>query len=426
MTGRRFRTLTQLSTISLVILTLLLCRSYVASQLYTTADLDKAHDKPVEENLPHIEPKTLPDGNSTTTYIQAILKPDNNQLPKLVCPRPDLSRYEYLKAPKVTESRIQYFFALNLRECLQLLPRLLGSIVQTIRFLGPEHCAISIVEGNSADGTSEVLAALQPELDRLLGAQQVHFVLENGIRPLEGEGMRFKKLAELRNLALQPMLDNPEQHKDATVVFINDVSICLDDILELIHQRRYLEADMTCAMDWVPGADGPIFYDSYVSRSIIGDLFFNIPPETASYSEATNLFWNEPRARERLAAHQPFQVFSCWNGAVAFTAMPVVEKKVAFRSTYEEKRECFQAEPELFCKDMWWQGHGRIAVVPSVNLGYSNDGSKMAKEKKGYTSDLVAKNAEQEKIDWAGPPPMVKCMPTFTDQTWRPWNESLV
>jgi alpha-1,3-mannosyltransferase len=300
--------------------------------------------------------------------------------------------------------------------------------VEAIRYVGPEHCAISIVEGDSPDGTSEVLAALKPVLERLLGSHRVHFVLGNGIRPLEGEGMRFKKLAELRNMALRPMLDGPEQHKDATVVFINDVAICLEDILELIHQRHYLSADMTCAMDWIPGGDGPIFYDSYISRSIGGDLFFNIPPETASYSEATNLFWNEPVAKERMVVHQPFQVFSCWNGAVAFTASPVVEKKVAFRATYVDKGECLQAEPELFCKDMWWQGYGRIAVVPSVNLGYSgvsNEEGKMAKEKKGYTSDLVGKSTVQEKIDWGGPPPMVKCMPTFTDQTWRPWNESL-
>lgn len=426
MNGRRLRSLAQLSTIGLVIFTLLVYRGSVASQLYATVPPDKvSQDRPVEDVLPHLEAKILPDGNTTTAYVQAILERDNHQLPKLSCPPPDLPRYECLKSSEATESKIHYFFALNLRQCLPLLPRLLGSIVEAIRYLGPEHCAISIVEGNSPDGTSEVLAALNPELDQLLGSHRVHFVLENGLRPLEGEGMRFKKLAELRNLVLQPMLDSPEQHKDATVVFINDVAICLDDILELIHQRRYLNADMTCAMDWVPGADGPIFYDSYISRSIVGDLFFNIPPETASYSEASNLFWNEPRAKERLAAHRPFQVFSCWNGAVAFTAIPVVEKKVAFRATYEDKGECFQAEPELFCKDLWGQGYGKIAVVPSVNLGYSNDEGRMAKEKKGYTSDLVGKNSTQERIDWVGPPPVVKCMPTFTDQTWRPWNESL-
>lgn len=172
---------------------------------------------------------------------------------------------------------------------------------------------------------------------------------------------------------------------------------------------------MTCAMDWVPGGYGPIFYDSYIPRSIVGDLFFNMPLETASYSEATNLFWNEPKANQPFAAHQPFQVFSCWNGTVAFTATPMVGRKVTFRATYEDKGECFQAEPELFYKDMWSKGHGRIAVVSSVNLAYSNEEGEMAKESKGYTSELVIKSAIQLKIDLAGPPAMVKCMPTFTD-----------
>jgi alpha-1,3-mannosyltransferase len=152
---------------------------------------------------------------------------------------------------------------------------------------------------------------------------------------------------------------------------MNDLTLCLDDILELVHQRRFLGGDMTCAFDWIyGGGDDPIFYDSYIARSINGDLFFDIPPETASYSAAGDLFWNEPVAQARFTAHQPFQVFSCWNGAVVFTAAPIVEVKVAFRAASEDKGECFQAEPQLFCKDMWFQGYGKIAVIPTVNLEY--------------------------------------------------------
>ncbi|KAJ9161271.1 Alpha-mannosyltransferase [Coniochaeta hoffmannii] len=228
-------------------------------------------------------------------------------------------------------------------------------------------------------------------------------------------------------MALQPLLDSPSQYGNATVVFINDVAICMEDILELVHQRHFLGSDMVCAMDWIyGGSEQPIFYDSYISRTIAGDLFFNIPPETASYSFAHDLFWNEAVARTRFEAHRPFQVFSCWNGAVAFTAAPVVDGKVAFRATAEDKGECFQAEPQLFCKDMWFHGYGKIAVVPSVSLAYTNEDGKRIKEDKGYTSQWIGQGAAlDDLIEWGSPPERVKCMPTFTDQTWRPWNETL-
>ncbi|KAB5546820.1 glycosyltransferase family 69 protein [Coniochaeta sp. 2T2.1] len=358
------------------------------------------HDVTTNAPLPEIPHETLTPGNlapaDINRYVQAILQPDDTSFPKLTCLQPDVARYQYLKPSGSISSEIKYFFALNLREC-----------------------------GNSADGTAEVLAALKPEMDKLLGGR-AHFELSNTINPLEGEGRRFSKLAALRNLALRPLQDDRDRYRNATVIFINDVAICMEDILELVHQRLLLQSDMVCAMDWIyGGSEQPIFYDSYISRTLIGDLFFNIPPETASYSFAHDLFWNDPVSRARFDAHQPFQVFSCWNGAVAFTATPVVEGKVAFRAALDDEGECFQAEPQLFCKDMWFQGHGKIAVVPRVNLAYTNDDGQRIKKDKGHTSHWVNAGASSaDVIEWQPPPDLVKCMPTFTDQTWRPWNES--
>lgn len=135
-------------------------------------------------------------------------------------------------------------------------------------------------------------------------------------------------------------------------------------------------------------------------------------------------------ARARLASHRPFQVFSCWNGAVAFTAKPLLDGKVGFRRV--GGGECFQGEPQLFCKDLWFNGYGRIAVVPSVNLEYSDERGGWVKEDRGYTSEWTAREGDEAdedapplKVDWEGPPDQVKCMPTFTMQSWLPWNESL-
>ncbi len=183
---------------------------------------------------------------------------------------------------------------------------------------------------------------------------------------------------------------------------------------------------MACAFDWIGDASAPVFYDSYIARAVNGDLFFEIPAPDVSWSKATDLFWNEPIAKARFGKHMPFQVFSCWNGATVFTARPVIEEKVVFRAARKEAGECHAGEPQLFCKDMWFQGYGKIMVVPTVNLEYSNEKGREIKSSKGYTAELVAKEGEKEDtIEWLPPPDMVKCMSTFDQQSWRPWNETL-
>ena len=367
-----------------------------------------------------------------TAHVLAILDPAaDTKLPTFKCPSLDLNRYKYLQVEQdpsaSSQPPIRCFFALNLRNCLPLLPRLLGSILEAIRFLGPASCALSIVEGNSPDGTAEVLAALEPHL-RKLGIR-TYFTLNTTLDPLAKGNDRFSSLAALRNMALAPLTNSPTSPDsavaadDATVLFINDVALCPDDLLELTHQLHHQSADMACAMDWI-GVSPPIFYDSYIARAINGDLFFEIPPGP-SWARAADLFWNEPLSRARFESHQPFQVFACWNGAVVFTARPVVEGKVGFRAARSESGECHAGEPGLLCKDLWWEGYGRIMVVPGVNLEYSVEDGERIKKVKGFASEWVEESDRGEKIEWLPPPEKVKCMPRFEEQSWRAWNETL-
>lgn len=142
--------------------------------------------------------------------------------------------------------------------------------------------------------------------------------------------------------------------------------------------------------------------------------------------QAWNLFWNDPDTGSRYSSHLPFQVFSCWNGAVAFTAEPIINNQVAFRSN--NRGECFQGEPELLCKDFWFNDYGKIAVVPSVNLEYTDERGKDIKALKGYTSKWVgSKSDERSSINWnPNPPDQVKCMEVLEMSEWRAWNETLV
>ena len=363
---------------------------------------------------------------AATPYVAAIVTPNDTTFPRLDCPAPNGDRYDYLRGEEEVqeldahdiEATLKYFFALDLHQCVALLPRLLGSIVEAVEFLGPEHCALSVVEGRSDDGTFETLLLLREEMDRI-GVK--YFLQTNEIDPHKS-GDRIKALADLRNQALQPLIDlHLGTNTDVTVVFLNDVAICREDILELIHQRRRQNADMTCAMDWTYVGPDPTFYDVWISRGMNGDSFFEIPPD-GNWNSAWHLFWNNPEASEKLTAGKPFQVFSCWNGAVTFTAKPIVQQKLEFRKTGPE--ECPQGEPKSFCKDLWVLGYGKIAVVPSVNLEYSDEAGKKIKSLKGYVSRFVAGGDKHDKIEWqAKPPEKVKCIRNYGDQSWRPWDD---
>ncbi len=88
-------------------------------------------------------------------------------------------------------------------------------------------------------------------------------------------------------------------------------------------------------------------------------------------------------------------------------------------------------EPTLLCKDFWKHGHGRIAVVPSVNIGYNDDESRGTKKLFGYATEIIHK-AEDEmglgkfnKIHWQDTPPeLVKCEPDWQHPTWVRWDEA--
>lgn len=223
---------------------------------------------------------TTPRGGSNTTllvetHLHVIMDPADRAYPRLMCPQPNLDRYAYLKRSSNQSQRPAYFFALNLHQCVDLLPRLIGSVVEAMQFLGPHNCALSIVEGRSDDGTFEVLDALRPSMQRL--GIPYHFK-SSGVDPTAQGNDRIESLAELRNLAVHDLVLHPEQYdSDTTVIFSNDVALCMEDLLELVHQRTLQGADQTCAMDWTYVGDHPTFYDVWIARSMTGDSFFEIP-----------------------------------------------------------------------------------------------------------------------------------------------------
>ena len=351
-----------------------------------------------------------------TSYIREIMGEGNGTMWRLQCANSIATRYDSLQSITENDEHIKYIFTVDLYQALPVLPTLLGSIIQTIRFLGPKQCAVSFVEGRSTDGTYQILAALQDELERL-GA--VFYMTTSDVSPHDEKQDRFEGLAFLRNLALAPLvMDKARFSADAQVIFLNDIYLCPHDILELLYQQKMQHATMTCGMDW--SHSGAIFYDIYVARSIVGETFWQIAQD-GGWHFSGNLFWADRTTRAKYRNHQPFQVYACWNGGAVISAEPILERRIKFRRNVEG--ECYMGEPTLFAKDLWRLGLGRIQVVPSVNVGYEN-GTEEARDLHGRVEDhlnMTSGELQTELVDWQdSPPSLVKCMEQFHEPYWVP------
>ena len=222
---------------------------------------------------------------------------------------------------------------------------------------------------------------------------------------------------------MYPLISERKKYSDETItMFINDVALCPDDILELLIQHVHQNASMTCAMDWVYGGD--VFYDVWVSRSMSGNTFFEISQDV-SWAFHKNLFWDEPVSKSKYREFQPFQCFSCWGGMVTLDSRPFQNGDVLFRNSTDG--ECYAGEPTTLASDLHRLGLGKIATVPAVNVAYNDHEGSITKHRRGYVHDRVNVSlpfefgsGEQQttQIEWLPPPGQIKCMPHFGSQTW--------
>ncbi|KAF8326440.1 cryptococcal mannosyltransferase 1-domain-containing protein [Amanita rubescens] len=179
---------------------------------------------------------------------------------------------------------------------------------------------------------------------------------------------RIEYLAEIRNAAFDPLHDlrNSENEYFETIIFMNDVLPCVDDLLELIWQSRRNNAGITCATDYMYHNEisAPVFYDNWVARDINGTALENAPFEK---------IFHHSESGQRFQRHLPVQVQSCWNGIAVLDSKPFYSPpQVRFRMARITEGECSASECSLICNDYWEAGYGRIMMVPRVKLAYDN------------------------------------------------------
>ena len=108
---------------------------------------------------------------------------------------------------------------------------------------------VSIYENGSTDQTKALLRIF----DALTRSVGMRITIRQSRRTRGAFAHRIEYLAEVRNSALTPLyeLRDSENEYFDSIIFMNDILPCVDDILELIWQSRKQNAGITCAADYM-------------------------------------------------------------------------------------------------------------------------------------------------------------------------------
>ena len=113
-----------------------------------------------------------------------------------------------------------------------------------------------------------------------------HKVVSGGQNEIpHGSGNRIELLANVRNKALEPLYsgaaasemlertngDSSTHDVFSELLFLNDITFCAADILEVILQKQLQGANQACSVDYME----PVIYDRWVLRDIEGRYVFH-------------------------------------------------------------------------------------------------------------------------------------------------------
>ncbi|KZT00725.1 glycosyltransferase family 69 protein [Laetiporus sulphureus 93-53] len=265
---------------------------------------------------------------------------------------------------QLTADSHKYFFAINLYNSFDIIPDLFATLFRVAAILGYHNVYVSIYENGSTDQTKALLRIF----DALCRSVGMRVTIRTSMRTRGAFNHRIEYLAEVRNAAFVPLheLRDAENEYFDTIIFMNDVLPCVDDLLELIWQSRRNNAGITCAADYMYHEElgSPVFYDNWVARDINGTALENAPFESVFHHGAS---------QDRFQRHLPIQVQSCWNGIAVLDPAPFYSPPhVRFRMARIVDGECSASECSLICNDYWEVGYGRILMVPRVKLAYDS------------------------------------------------------
>src|SRR5712671_1552781 len=143
----------------------------------------------------------------------------------------------------------KYFFAINLYNSFDIIPDLFSTLFRVSAFLGYHNVFVSIYENGSTDQTKALLRIF----DALARSVGLRITIRTSQRTRGAFNHRIEYLAEVRNAAFVPLheLRSSENEYFDTIIFMNDILPCIDDVLELIYQSRLNNDGITCATDYM-------------------------------------------------------------------------------------------------------------------------------------------------------------------------------
>jgi len=190
---------------------------------------------------------------------------------------------------------------------------LFATLFRVSAILGYHNVFVSIYENGSTDQTKALLRIF----DALTRSVGMRVMIRTSTRTRGAFNHRIEYLAEVRNSAFVPLheLRDSEGEYFDSIVFMNDILPCVDDLLELIWQSRNNNAGITCAADYMYHEEiqSPVFYDNWVARDINGTALENAPFERIFHHASSSA---------RFQKHLPVQVQSCWNGIAVLDPAP--------------------------------------------------------------------------------------------------------
>lgn len=155
--------------------------------------------------------------------------------------------------------REQELTSLRADNSFDVIPDLFSNMFKVSAILGFHNVFVSVYENGSTDQTKALLRIF----DALCRSVGLRVVIRTSLRTRGAFHHRIEYLAEVRNAALAPLqeLRDAEGEVFDSIIFMNDVLPCVDDLLELVWQSRRQNAGITCGSDY-------IFHDEVVSSSL--------------------------------------------------------------------------------------------------------------------------------------------------------------
>ena len=277
--------------------------------------------------------------------------------------------------PISTLKNTTFYITSNLVNIESIIENYIEQMKYLINYLGEENVIVSIVENeDSKDNTRTILKNFQNYLieKNILNKFYLKREIEDPRKlgePFEKYSrLRIEYFSKLRNKCLEYLYEIPNiDFNNTLILFLNDIVFKYEDIINLLSTNNE-DFDVVCALDM----NNKTFYDRWVSIDLEGDGMRRYFP-----------FFINKEAQDLVVNHKPIRVFSCWNGVIAFKALPLKGKNIQFRhkvnytqplhNLNNPARDYYESECTYFNIDLFSAGYTKKFINPDVRVTYKHE-----------------------------------------------------